>query len=114
MKGGVVIALMAMLAMVLVVEQGEAAFNCEQGLSYLSPCLSYLTNGGKPSAYCCNGVRNLNESAAGDRRGACECLKAAAQGNPALREDFAAKLPNACGVHVGVPISRNVDCRKVS
>ncbi|KAI4308155.1 hypothetical protein L6164_031258 [Bauhinia variegata] len=109
-------ALMALLTLDLfMVEHGEAAMSCPQDLQCLLPCLGYLESGGSPSTECCNGLKTLKASCptTADRRAACECLKAAAsQFAGKIREDLAAALPKLCGVDVGTPISKDIQCNK--
>ncbi|KAJ0028207.1 hypothetical protein Pint_35771 [Pistacia integerrima] len=65
-----------------------------------------------PSPVCCDGFRNLKAMTptTGDRLAACECMKEAAGRYASLKPDKASQLPQACGVQIGVPITKDVDC----
>ncbi|KAI4308157.1 hypothetical protein L6164_031260 [Bauhinia variegata] len=115
MKGSVAPVFMAVLVLgLLMVEPGQGTISCDQVKSSLSPCYTYLTSGGSPSGECCGGLSSLAASAGSpdDRKAACECVKAAARGHSDIREDLAAALPKLCGVQLGKPVSKDVDCSK--
>ncbi|CAI0459060.1 unnamed protein product [Linum tenue] len=91
----------------------EGIISCGQVDSYLIPCVPYLTTGaGDPAPKCCDGVRSLkaNTATADDRRAACGCVKAAAGRYP-VKDDAASSLPTKCGVDIGIPISKAIDCQ---
>ncbi|KAM3266138.1 hypothetical protein CQW23_01150 [Capsicum baccatum] len=85
---------------------------CGQVDANVAPCVSYLTQGGEPGAACCSGVKTLSGLAKStdERRTACNCLKAAANRYPNLKDDAAQALPSKCGVALNVPISRTINC----
>ncbi|KAL5702886.1 hypothetical protein ACHQM5_028048 [Ranunculus cassubicifolius] len=101
------------LAFLVVAAPYAEAITCGQVAGGLSPCLGYLKYGGAIPAGCCPGVQKVNGLAKTtvDRQTACGCLKqlAGAGINPSL----ASGLPGKCGVSIGYPISRSVDCSKV-
>lgn len=109
MKGGVLIAVMVVVALAM---QPALAVTCGQVETSLAPCMPYLTGGGNPAAACCNGVQNLKAltPTTTDRRDACRCVKAAASKFQNIKEDAASALPNKCGVQIGIPISMNTNC----
>ncbi|CAI9087695.1 OLC1v1021837C1 [Oldenlandia corymbosa var. corymbosa] len=91
----------------------EAAFSCQQVMSHLAPCLTYLEGGSDAPAFsCCDGVRAVNDAAGttSDRQDACRCLKSIAGSIPAIKPDNAANLPSLCSVNVPYPISFATDC----
>ncbi|XP_052195676.1 non-specific lipid-transfer protein 1-like [Diospyros lotus] len=113
MKRAVAIALVAVLATVqMVARPADAAIDCGQVQSGLSPCIPYLTGGGNPAGSCCQGVRHLASMVTSkeDRRAACQCAKDAANSFQNIKDDAAAQLPGKCGVQLNVPISRTIDC----
>ncbi|CAI9268704.1 unnamed protein product [Lactuca saligna] len=99
-------------SMVVAAPYAEAAITCAQVVSSLSPCLSYLKNGGAVPSACCNGVKSLNSAArtTPDRQTACRCLKSASGG---VNPGNAASLPGKCGVSIPYKISPSTDCSKV-
>nr|ACM78619.1 non-specific lipid-transfer protein type 1 [Tamarix hispida] len=101
------------LAACMVLGAAEAAVTCSSVTKQLTPCLSYLTSGGAPTAACCGGVKSLNGMASmstPDRQATCNCLKAASKG---INLQNAVSLPAKCGVKIGYSISPNTDCSKV-
>ncbi|WJZ99006.1 hypothetical protein VitviT2T_017487 [Vitis vinifera] len=115
MKGGVVIAVMVVVATVAVMVQPGYAVTCGQVETSLAPCMPYLTGGGNPAAPCCNGVQNLKllTPTTTDRRDACRCVKAAASKFQNIKEDAASALPTKCGVQIGIPISMTTNCDQI-
>ncbi|CAI0552464.1 unnamed protein product [Linum tenue] len=110
----VAVVLVIALAMIqLVTAGGEEGISCGQVDAYLIPCVPYLTTGaGDPAPKCCDGVRSLkaNTATADDRRAACGCVKAAAGRYP-VKDEAASSLPTKCGVDIGIPISKAIDCQ---
>ncbi|XP_058073776.1 non-specific lipid-transfer protein 1-like [Magnolia sinica] len=104
------------LVLLLLIPATEAAIKCSDVVKALTPCVNYLKNGnGTPTSACCNGANKLNSLAttSSDRQTVCSCLKTAAQNiNP---NDAAAKaLPGSCGITLPSPVSKTVDCSKIS
>ncbi|KAK6943611.1 Bifunctional inhibitor/plant lipid transfer protein/seed storage helical domain [Dillenia turbinata] len=115
MKGGVMLAVAA-FAMVLFMVRPGNALNCAQVDTALVPCVPFLTGSAPvPASGCCDGVRSIKSMVASpaDKQAACNCVKEAANRYTNIKDDAAAALPNKCGVDIGVPISRSVDCTKV-
>ncbi|KAL0375450.1 UNVERIFIED_CONTAM: Non-specific lipid-transfer protein 2 [Sesamum radiatum] len=73
------VALIAAVLVMAVVPPGEAALGCGTVISYLNPCLPYVTNQG-PLGGCCGGVKRLYGAArtTPDRQSVCTCLKSLA------------------------------------
>ncbi|XP_062182886.1 non-specific lipid-transfer protein 1-like [Phragmites australis] len=95
-----------------------AALQCGQVTQLMAPCMPYLTGapGMTPYGICCNSLGVLNQLAAttADRVAACNCVKAAAGGFPAVDFARAAGLPAACGLSISFTISPNMDCNQVT
>ncbi|KAG8384706.1 hypothetical protein BUALT_Bualt04G0146200 [Buddleja alternifolia] len=115
MKGGVVVIIAVVLAVVALVATPGEAVSCGDIQSSLSPCIAYLTGSGEPSESCCSGVRSLQASLQSqqDRQTACNCMKSAAS-SYGVQPNNAAALPGKCGVSIGVNINPNVECSQVS
>ena len=92
------------------------ALQCGQVTQLMAPCMPYLSGapGMTPYGLCCNSLGVLNQLAAttADRVAACNCVKAAAGGFPAVDFTRAAGLPAACGISVSFAISPNLDCNQ--
>ncbi|KAM7263228.1 hypothetical protein ACFE04_000911 [Oxalis oulophora] len=113
MKINVLVALMVVASMM--VEPSESAIDCGQVTISLTPCLSYLTQGGNPTPQCCSGVNNVKRMTPTtvDRQAACECVKAAAAHFQNIKPDVASQLPNKCGVQFDFPIKKDVNCKTI-
>ncbi|KAL0429121.1 UNVERIFIED_CONTAM: Non-specific lipid-transfer protein 1 [Sesamum radiatum] len=117
MKGGVAAAI-AILAIIAVVAQPGQAVTCGPVDAALVPCISYLTGrgGDSPSPACCSGVKAVKDMAltTADKRACCSCVKAAANRYADLKDAAAQSLPTKCGVQMDIPVSRTVDCDKIT
>ncbi|KAL6626977.1 hypothetical protein ACP70R_030703 [Stipagrostis hirtigluma subsp. patula] len=95
-----------------------ALLQCGQVTQLMAPCMPYLAGapGLTPYGICCNSLGVLNQLAAAtaDRVAACNCVKAAAAGFPAVDFARAAGLPAACGLSISFAISPNMDCNQCS
>ncbi|KAL3381085.1 hypothetical protein AABB24_001286 [Solanum stoloniferum] len=112
----IAILVLVVLAVVQLAMVARGAITCGQVDANLAPCVPFLTQGGEPGAACCSGVKTLNGNAqsSDDRKTACNCVKAAANRYPNLKDDAAQSLPSKCGISVNVPISRTVNCDTIS
>ncbi|XP_014497485.1 non-specific lipid-transfer protein 1-like [Vigna radiata var. radiata] len=88
--------------------------SCNEVTTDMSPCLSYLTNGGEVSAACCGGVRSVLGAAGttSEKQTVCNCLKQDAN-NFGINDDYAQALPTRCGVSVPYKISRSTNCENI-
>lgn len=94
----------------------KADISCDQVVRNLTPCISYVANGGSVAAACCSGIKSLYDAAktTADRKSVCKCLKQAINGIPytSYNLGLAAGLPNKCGVNLPYKISPSADCNK--
>ncbi|XP_058734694.1 non-specific lipid-transfer protein A-like [Vicia villosa] len=107
--------LIFLVLLLLNTEQGNA-LDCGQVQSSVHPCEAYLLKGAnEPSAGCCSGVRSIRDSATTveERRAACECLEKFANKYPNVRDDLIASVPVRCGVDLGYPISKAMNCNDI-
>ncbi|KAI3470180.1 hypothetical protein Pfo_026843 [Paulownia fortunei] len=106
--------LIAAVLIVAVAPPGEAAIGCGTVVSYLNPCLPYVTGKG-PLGSCCRGVKGLYAAAktTRDRQSVCNCLKSLAGSYSGVNLSKAAGLPGQCGVSIPYKISPSTDCSKV-
>ncbi|KAK6943612.1 Bifunctional inhibitor/plant lipid transfer protein/seed storage helical domain [Dillenia turbinata] len=115
MKGGVMLVAAALAMVMFMVRPGEA-LTCAQVDTALAPCIPFLTGSAPaPESGCCDGVKSIKSMVASpaDKQAACNCVKEAANRYTNIKDDAASALPSKCGVDIGVPISRSVDCTKV-
>lgn len=115
MAGVKSISTVLVIATILVaIAPGGEAIGCGQVISYLNPCIPYVTGRSPGLGGCCGGVKGLYGAArtTADRQSVCNCLKslASAYSGPAIAK--AAKLPGQCGVSIPYKISPSTDCSK--
>ncbi|XP_010437771.1 PREDICTED: non-specific lipid-transfer protein 11-like [Camelina sativa] len=108
--------LLLVITIFMVIAYHGEAIACPQVNMYLAQCLPYLKAGGTPPAMCCNGLNSLKAAAPAksDRQVACNCLKSVANTIPGINDDYAKQLPAKCGVNLGVPFSKTVDCNSIN
>lgn len=109
---GAIISVIVLIAIVIMAEQGQAAIDCKTVDAALVPCVPYLTGGGTPTTQCCSGVSSIKTMAGTpqDKKDACNCVKAAANRYPNLKDDVAQALPVKCNVQLDIPVSRTTNC----
>ncbi|GKV03042.1 hypothetical protein SLEP1_g15408 [Rubroshorea leprosula] len=119
-SSGVLVGWLVLMCMVLCGLQAQAAVTCGDVVRNLTPCISYVSNGGSIPQTCCNGIKTLYSAAqtTTDRQTVCKCIKSAvnAYGNQYSNYnlDLAAGLPGKCGVNIPYKISPSTDCDKVN
>ncbi|KAJ7961093.1 Non-specific lipid-transfer protein [Quillaja saponaria] len=122
MAGSVVFKLLCLMVVcvLLTAPKANADIACNQIVSYLTPCISYVLNGGAVPANCCSGISSLNSLAktSSDRQSVCNCLKNAISSSGIRYTDFnlglAAGLPQKCGVNIPYKIAPTTDCSRVN
>ncbi|GER55721.1 non-specific lipid-transfer protein [Striga asiatica] len=105
-------ALIAAVLLAAVMPPPAAALGCGTVISYLSPCLPYVTGRG-PIGKCCNGVKGLYAAAktTTDRQTVCTCLKNIGSSTGGVNYNKAAGLPIRCGVNLPYKISPSTNCK---
>ncbi|KAL1535362.1 Non-specific lipid-transfer protein 2 [Salvia divinorum] len=100
-------------ALIAAIAPPSEALGCGEVVSYLGPCIPYVTNRGALGA-CCGGVKGLYSAAktTQDRQTVCICLKSLARSYRGVNFGKAAGLPGKCGVSVPYKISPSTDCSK--
>lgn len=105
------------LGVISITPKAQAAVTCNQVVSNLTPCISYVLNGGKAvPGPCCNGIKTLFNLAHStpDRQTVCKCIKNAVSAFHYGKSnvDRAAALPKQCGVNIPYQISPSTDCTR--
>ncbi|KAL0413791.1 UNVERIFIED_CONTAM: Non-specific lipid-transfer protein 2 [Sesamum radiatum] len=105
--------LIAVVSIMSVVPEGEAAIGCGSVASYLNACIPFVTGKG-PLGGCCTGVKGLYGVAktTPDKQSVCNCLKVLAGSISGVDLGKAAELPGQCGVSIPYKISPSTDCSK--
>ncbi|OVA01117.1 Plant lipid transfer protein/Par allergen [Macleaya cordata] len=113
-----IMSLLIMVLMALIMINNIQMVNgvsCEEAVSDLIPCATYLMGSGgpNPGSQCCASAQKLNKlaSTTADRQSLCECLK---QTGPSfgVKPERAKQLPVLCKLELNIPISPDVDCSK--
>ncbi|XP_073311584.1 non-specific lipid-transfer protein 1-like [Primulina huaijiensis] len=116
MNSRVIVPVIAILAIVQLFAQPGYAITCGEVDVALIPCIPYLTGHDiDPTPGCCNGLKVIiaKVQTPADKRACCNCVKAAANRYPDLKDAVAQSLPAKCGVAMDIVISRNVNCDKL-
>lgn len=93
----------------------NAAIQCGTVDMKAASCIAFATGkDAKPSVPCCSGLQFLAQSVKtlDDKKAICRCLKAGVKNFPGAQDKFLSKLPTACNIKVGFPVSMNTDCEK--
>ncbi|QCE03158.1 non-specific lipid-transfer protein 1 [Vigna unguiculata] len=109
-------ACVVVMLMVVVGAHSAEGMTCGQVQGNLAQCIGFLQNGGIVPPACCNGVKNILNSArtTADRRGICSCLKSAAGAVRGLNPSNAQALPGKCGVNIPWKISSSTNCNTIN
>ncbi|KAJ6365790.1 hypothetical protein OIU76_030549 [Salix suchowensis] len=104
-------------AVVMAASTAKAAISCNQVVSALTPCISYVVSNGALTQQCCQAIRGLNSAArtTPDRQGVCTCLKNTASqfAYNSRNVALAAGLAGKCGVKLPYKIDPSTDCKSV-
>nr|ABQ53932.1 lipid transfer protein [Sesamum indicum] len=108
------VVLIAVVSIMSVVPEGEAAIGCGTVVSYLNSCFPYVTGTGALGG-CCKGIKDLYAAAqtTADRQSVCDCLKDLAASTTGVDLGKAAGLPSQCGLNIPYKIIPSTDCSKV-
>ncbi|XP_021911694.1 non-specific lipid-transfer protein D, cotyledon-specific isoform-like [Carica papaya] len=90
----------------------EAAVPCSSVEAKAVACVGFAT--GKDavaSGACCSGLPQLAQSlkSVDDKKDICRCLKAGAK-SLGVQDRFLSKIPQACNIKVGFPVSISTNC----
>ncbi|XP_073049690.1 non-specific lipid-transfer protein C, cotyledon-specific isoform-like [Primulina eburnea] len=94
----------------------NAAISCGTVDTKAASCITYATGkDATPSKQCCAGLQTLAQSVktVADKKDICRCLKAAVKNFAGVQDKFLSKIPSACSIKVGFPVSVNTDCEKL-
>uniref|UniRef100_A0A7N0VHJ2 Non-specific lipid-transfer protein n=1 Tax=Kalanchoe fedtschenkoi TaxID=63787 RepID=A0A7N0VHJ2_KALFE len=95
----------------------SAQISCRQVISYLTPCVSYLLNGGAVPPNCCSGVTTLYGQATttASRQSICRCLRSALNGVSYNNQNVknAQALPAKCRLRVPYNITPQTKCEQI-
>ncbi|PWA97104.1 non-specific lipid-transfer protein 3 [Artemisia annua] len=116
MVGKVVLVVAIYFLVVAGLHAVEGEVTCDQVVSNMTPCVTYLTSSGDsvPSD-CCSGVNSLNNAATttADKQAACKCLEQSASQLSDIDLEKARSLPGKCGVNLPYDISPTTDCSTI-
>nr|GEY05361.1 lipid transfer protein [Tanacetum cinerariifolium] len=116
MVGKVALVVVLYFLVVVGLRAVEGQVTCDQVVSYMAPCATYLTsNGDSVPSDCCGGVNSLNNAATttSDRQAVCRCLEQTASQFPDINPEKVRSLPGKCRVSLPYEISPTTDCSTV-
>ncbi|KAL5977058.1 hypothetical protein ACLOJK_021398 [Asimina triloba] len=101
------------LTLFIMAHVGNAAITCGDVDLKAASCVNFVT--GKVSTVppaCCSGLHALVQKATTvtDRRTICNCLKQGVKKFTGVKDQFLAKIPAACDIKVGFPVSLSTNC----
>ncbi|KAL1827202.1 hypothetical protein ACET3Z_005614 [Daucus carota] len=97
----------------VVAHETTAAIPCDTVVSKAIHCVAFATGEDPmPSAECCSGMRQLDQSAQSvdDKKAICRCLKSKVGSYNGVQNKFLSAIPDICKIKVGFPISLSIDC----
>ncbi|KAL2467430.1 Non-specific lipid-transfer protein 12 [Abeliophyllum distichum] len=102
--------------LVCIAHFSNAAIQCGTVDMKAAACISFATGkDAKPSAACCSGLQQLaqNVKSVDDKKTICRCLKAGVKNFAGVQDKFLSKIPDACKIKVGFPVSINTNCETI-
>lgn len=76
-------------------------------------CVAYATGRNpNPSPACCSGLQQLAQTVrtVEDKKAICRCLKAGVRSFAGVQDRFLSRIPAACKINVGFPVSMSTNC----
>ncbi|CDP12600.1 unnamed protein product [Coffea canephora] len=93
-----------------------AAPDCGTVDAKAAACVSFARGKDrKPAAACCTGLQQLAQTVknVNDKKAICRCLKTGVKSFPGVQDKYMSKIPAACRINVGFPISMNTNCEAI-
>ncbi|KAJ4702840.1 Non-specific lipid-transfer protein [Melia azedarach] len=90
----------------------QAAIPCGTVDAKAAACVGFATGkAATPTPACCSGLQQLAQSVktVDDKKAICRCLKAGAK-SLGVQDRFLSKIPDACKIKVGFPVSTSTNC----
>ncbi|KAJ8752127.1 hypothetical protein K2173_001802 [Erythroxylum novogranatense] len=91
---------------------GETAAPCSMVDAKAAACVRFATGKApKPTPQCCSGLQQLAQTVktVDDKKAICRCLKAGGK-SLGVKDQFLSKIPSACNIKVGFPVSVSTNC----
>lgn len=92
---------------------GNADISCGTVDMKAAPCVTFAQGKSPtPAPACCSGLQQLASSvkSVNDKKAICRCLKAGVKNFGGVQDKYLSKIPAACKIQVGFPISLNTNC----
>lgn len=97
----------------LIAHVTDATITCGTVTGKAAACLSFATGkDAAPSTACCGGLQQLAQGArtVQDKKDICNCLKNAVKNIKGVQDKFLQRIPTACHIKVGFPVSLSTSC----
>ncbi|KAF2317941.1 hypothetical protein GH714_041264 [Hevea brasiliensis] len=104
-----------LLSVFCLAKVSEAAVPCSTVDAKAAACVGFATGKApKPSPTCCTGLQQLAQTVktVDDKKAICRCLKAAST-SLGIKDQFLSKIPGACNIKVGFPVSTSINCETI-
>eukprot|EP00257_Ricinus_communis_P012051 XP_002533769.2 non-specific lipid-transfer protein C, cotyledon-specific isoform [Ricinus communis] len=115
MKNAVFSVLLLLSFLFCLANTNEAAVPCSTVDMKAAACVGFATGkDSKPSQACCTGLQQLAQTVktVDDKKAICRCLKASSK-SLGIKDQFLSKIPAACNIKVGFPVSTNTNCETI-
>ncbi|CAI9089551.1 OLC1v1024141C2 [Oldenlandia corymbosa var. corymbosa] len=117
MKKSIIFSTLLVLSLVFAASHlsNAAAISCGTVVSGAAPCLLFVQGkaGPVPSKPCCQGLQRVAQSvkSVDDKKAVCRCLKDGVKSfGGGVQDAFLSKIPGACHINVGFPVSSKTNC----
>ncbi|XP_050220879.1 non-specific lipid-transfer protein C, cotyledon-specific isoform-like [Mercurialis annua] len=93
----------------------EAAIPCSTVDAKAVACVGYATGkDSKPAPACCANLQQLAQmvKTVNDKKDICRCLKGSSK-SLGIKDQFLSKIPGACNIKVGFPVSTTTNCETI-
>ncbi|KAL3522912.1 hypothetical protein ACH5RR_015746 [Cinchona calisaya] len=94
----------------------NAAFSCGTVDVKAAACVTYAQGkDAAPSTACCDNLRQLAQGVKSldDKKDICRCLKAGVKNFAGVQDKLLSKIPGACRINVGFPVSLKTNCETI-
>ncbi|KAM7270100.1 hypothetical protein ACFE04_029314 [Oxalis oulophora] len=106
--------LILMVITPLLITQSRA-LPCTEIMTGLTPCITYIINGGIVPIKCCINAKKvlLAPNTKATRQQTCICLQSIVSSSRGMTIANVAQIPPKCGFKAPFKISMHIDCKKV-
>ncbi|XP_038724911.1 non-specific lipid-transfer protein C, cotyledon-specific isoform-like [Tripterygium wilfordii] len=100
----------------LLANVNEAAVPCNAVEAKAAACVGFaMGRDSNLAPACCSGLQQLAATVKTleDKKAICRCLKGAVKAFPSVKDSLLNKIPTACHINVGFPVSLSINCETI-